>query len=153
MPTLESKARHLTEYLQHLINRFQVLKINTTPPEYEFNFRELRVIQFLGFNGPCIMREIADNLGMVVSTATGIVDRLVDKDLVLRERPEEDRRIVKVELTDKGREVYQWDFDEHTKMVRELLESLDEQDQKLFVTLMKKIAAGSGLNPRTDKTN
>ena len=71
--------------------------------------------------------------------------RVLDKELVMRERPEEDRRIVKVELTDKGREVYQWDFDEHTQIVRELLESLNEQDQKLFVTLMKKIVSNSSL--------
>lgn len=150
---MDSKARHLTEYLQQLINRFQVLKIDKTPPEYEFNFRELRVIQFLGFNGPSIMREIADNLGMVVSTATGIVDRLVDKDLVMRERPEEDRRIVKVELTDKGREVYQWDFEEHVQIVRELLESLDTEDQKLFVNIMKKIVGNSECTPKYDKKN
>jgi DNA-binding MarR family transcriptional regulator len=153
MPTIDSKARHLTEYLQQLINRFQVLKIDTAPPEYEFNFRELHVIQFLGFSGANIMREIADNLGMAVSTTTGIVDRLVDKDLVMRERPEEDRRIVKVELTDKGREVYQWDFEQHVQTVRELLASLDEHDQKLFVTIMKKVVRNNDLNSKSEKKN
>ncbi len=139
MVSVNAKARDLTEYMRQLINQFQFLKSDVPPPDYEFSFRELRIILYLGYNGSSIMREIADANGLPLSTATGIVDRLVEKDLVKRERVDDDRRIVKVELTDQGSEVYQWDFEEHAAFVRELLDSLEKDDQKTFITLMKKI--------------
>jgi DNA-binding MarR family transcriptional regulator len=36
------------------------------------------------------------------ATVTGIIDRLFDKDLISRERSTEDRRKMKVRLTEKG---------------------------------------------------
>lgn len=142
MPSLDSKARHLTKHLQQLINRFQFLKSDVLPPDYEFNFREYRVIFHLGYNGPGIMREIADTLGIPVSTATGVVDRMVEKDLVQRERSKEDRRLVKVDLTEKGREVYRWDYETHVHFVKQMLKCLDLENQKIFVNLMETISAG-----------
>jgi DNA-binding MarR family transcriptional regulator len=139
MPVLDEKAKRLTEYLLHLTSRFQFLKCDEVPPEYEFNIRELRVVIFLGRSGPSIMRQIADHLGLAMSTATGIVDRLVQKELVRRERPDENRRIVKVELTDKGRQVHQWHFKEHVKFSRGILQSLNEADQEALMVLMSKI--------------
>ena len=41
---------------------------------------------------------------VTVSNLTGIVDRLEEKKLVTRKRDENDRRVVHVVLTDKGRQ-------------------------------------------------
>lgn len=139
MPSLEEKARTLTEYLGLLTGRFQFLKSDVMPPECELNLRELRVMVFLGRSGPSIMSEIADHQGLAMSTATGIVDRLVQKDLLIRKRPEEDRRVVEVELTDKGQEVYQWHFEEHVQFSRNILQSLNHDDQETLMALMRKI--------------
>ncbi len=154
MPDTNTQARQLTEYFSRLFNKFQFLKTDMAPPEYEFNFRELRVIMYIGPNDSRIMREIAEALGIPVSTATGIVDRMVDKYLVERVHDEADRRIVKVQLTKKGREVYRWDFDEHMSIVRRLLHTLNREDQRTFVLLMKKIienASGQMNNAETGK--
>ncbi len=136
MSSLESTARQLTGYLQQLINRFQFLK----PPDVECDLREFRVVFHLGYNGPSIMREIADAMDIPVSTATGVVDRLVEKKLVRRKRTPDDRRIVKVELADKGWEVYRWDYETHVEFVKQILKCLNEDDRKVFARLMEKIA-------------
>jgi DNA-binding MarR family transcriptional regulator len=136
MSSLDSTARRLTGYLQQLINRLQFLK----PPDFECDLREFRVIFHLGYNGPSIMREIADGMGIPVSTATGVVDRLVEKELVRRMRTPEDRRIVKVELADKGWEVFQWDYECHVEFVKQMLKCLDAEDRKTFTRLMEKVA-------------
>lgn len=48
---------------------------------------------------------IAFFLGKNISTATGIVDRLVEQGLIKRKEDPDDRRVVVVGLTDKGQEV------------------------------------------------
>jgi DNA-binding MarR family transcriptional regulator len=49
--------------------------------------------------------KLADEVSLGASTVTGIVDRLVAKDLVLRTRSTEDRRKVVLTITDAGRDV------------------------------------------------
>jgi DNA-binding MarR family transcriptional regulator len=51
------------------------------------------------------MSSLAQGMSVPMSTATGIVDRLVKKGLLERGRSEEDRRVVTVSLTESGKEV------------------------------------------------
>ncbi|TEB07915.1 Transcriptional repressor MprA [Pelotomaculum schinkii] len=53
------------------------------------------------------MSSLAQGMSVPMSTATGIVDRLVKKGLLDRGRSEEDRRVVTVSLTESGKEVIQ----------------------------------------------
>jgi len=48
---------------------------------------------------------VAEQLKVRPSTATGVVDRLVKQELVRRERDGDDRRRVRVYLTERGRDV------------------------------------------------
>lgn len=52
--------------------------------------------------GEVIMSKISDEINVSMSTATGIIDRLVKKKYLMRERSEFDRRIVLIKLTEKG---------------------------------------------------
>lgn len=90
------------------------------------------------------MSAIAGHLGQAVSTVTGLVDRLVQKGLAMRERPEEDRRTVKVQLTDKGHELHKWDFEEHVQYCQGVLQALNAEDQETLMVLMRKILQGQG---------
>ncbi|MBW4667930.1 MAG: MarR family transcriptional regulator [Cyanomargarita calcarea GSE-NOS-MK-12-04C] len=48
---------------------------------------------------------IADRLKQLGATLTGVVDRMEDRNLVYRERDTNDRRIVRVWLTDEGKQL------------------------------------------------
>jgi DNA-binding MarR family transcriptional regulator len=48
------------------------------------------------------MGQIANALGVALSTATGIVDRLVEQGLLIRQEDPEDRRLVVIRLTERG---------------------------------------------------
>jgi len=139
MSEAEKRTRELAGVIVSLVNQLQFMKLDGAPPDYEFNFRELRVILFIGHNQSCIMRELSDALGIAESTTTGLVDRMVDKGLVVRESDKQDRRIVRLKLTDRGMEVYQWDFEGHVSFLSGALQSLNTKDQDTFVALMNKI--------------
>ncbi len=60
----------------------------------------LRILR--GEGKPLPSLEIADRMIQVVPAITGLIDRLEQQKLVVRERCEEDRRVVYVRLTDKA---------------------------------------------------
>jgi DNA-binding MarR family transcriptional regulator len=63
---------------------------------------QLKVVLLLLVNGPCRMSVIASALGVSLATGTGVVDRLVERGIVVREGDPEDRRVVLCRLSSKG---------------------------------------------------
>jgi DNA-binding MarR family transcriptional regulator len=63
------------------------------------------VLLLLHTEGPSRMSSIAATLGIAVSTATGIIDNLVRKELVIRSADTEDRRVVICGLSPRGQAV------------------------------------------------
>lgn len=70
-----------------------------TPSQYNV----LRILRGEGRPLPC--QEIAGRMIQVVPAMTGLIDRLEQQQLVQRERSEEDRRVIFVAITAKGREL------------------------------------------------
>ena len=68
---------------------------------------QVRVLFLLLQEGALRMSGLASTLDVSMSSATGLVDRLVDKGLVSRWPDPEDRRSVLCALTDEGRELAQ----------------------------------------------
>jgi len=66
---------------------------------------QLRVLLILHTDGPSRMSYIASVLNVALSTATGIVDNLVRKELVEREADPNDRRLVICKLSPAGQEL------------------------------------------------
>src|SRR5436853_1089858 len=74
-------------------------KLDLTSPQFY-------VLATIGYAGGLPFGEIGEKMMVTVSNLTGIVDRLEEKKLVVRERDARDRRVVRVTLTDKGLKVY-----------------------------------------------
>jgi len=66
---------------------------------------QLRVLLILLTDGPSRMSSIASVLDVALPTATGIVDNLVRKELVVREADPHDRRLVICKLSTAGQEL------------------------------------------------
>ena len=73
--------------------------------ELGLTMSQLRVLFLLNATPGAPAGLVAEALKVRPSTATGVVDRLVKQRLVRRERDAEDRRRVRVFLTERGREV------------------------------------------------
>ena len=86
------------------------------------------------------MRELAEELGVAVNTVTGIVDELEKMKLVSRLKSPEDRRIIRVELTEAGRATYMEATDLTLGFMANMLRSLSQEEQEIFMVLFQKIA-------------
>jgi len=141
MTTLDRRAADLQEVVQDILKQFQsVHAAAANGPHVELNMQELRLVEFLGNEGPRMMRELAEYLTVAVNSVTSIVDNLERKELVRRHRSEQDRRVVRVELTDPGREVYQSLVEVNLRLFRSMLGALTEDEQEIFMVLFRKIA-------------
>src|SRR5262249_379352 len=87
-----------------------------------------------------MMRQLAEFLTVAVNSVTSIVDNLERKGLVRRQRSADDRRVIRVELTDAGRLMYESIADVHLRLFRSMLGALTEDEQELFMVLFRKIA-------------
>src|SRR5256885_695950 len=70
--------------------------------ELELAGPQLHAMVWLGHDGPLTMGELAHRLGVTEKGVTGLADRLEAHGYCLRERAEDDRRVVRLRLTGSG---------------------------------------------------
>jgi DNA-binding MarR family transcriptional regulator len=88
---------------------------------------------------PIAMGELSRMLGIPYSTATRMVDWLVRNEYVQRSDDPEDRRIVRVELTASGKELYLALNDTMVERVEILLGNFSTKERKDLVHLLGKL--------------
>jgi len=92
--------------------------------------------------GNMTMSEFSTALSVPLSTATRIVDWLVDNGYVQRLHDMDDRRVVRIELTNTGKELYR-EVDRYIReRVLKILEGLTPEETSILLTLMSKVVTG-----------
>ncbi len=74
-----------------------------TKGDWTLTLAQLRALPVIGAAKGCTMGSLARSLGISLSAATGLVDRLISHGLVERVPDPKDRRLVHVRLSAKGR--------------------------------------------------
>jgi MarR family transcriptional regulator, organic hydroperoxide resistance regulator len=92
-------------------------------------------------NGEIIMSQIADYINISMSTATGIVERLVKQGFIERNRNDSDRRIVTIKLTAEGKALAKNIKSKIFGVAKLLLDSLTEEEQELLFRIFTKVTS------------
>ena len=137
---LEDRARRLTDHLQTVMEEAENADKNTTAVREKLTWQEVRVLRAVGRQECCPMSGLADMICLSLSSATGLIDRLVSKKLVKRDRSSEDRRVVQVELTEQGRELNEEAMAGPVEFARGMLKGLNADEQDALVSLFGKIS-------------
>jgi MarR family transcriptional regulator, organic hydroperoxide resistance regulator len=82
---------------------------------------------------------IADKLKQLGATLTGVVDRMEDRHLVYRERDSSDRRIVRVWLTDEGKQLMKVLPPLGAETIQRATENISEAQQEAILKLLDQI--------------
>lgn len=88
------------------------------------------------------MSELADHLHASLSTATGLIDRLVRNKYVERERVDSDRRLVKIKLTKKGEKIVDELHQIKIRRFRSMLSALSEKDRASYLRIVRRLVEG-----------
>ena len=115
------------------------LEYNIHPDTHYEQF--FRVSSTLYNGNKMTMGELSNALSVPMSTATRIVDWLVDGGCVQRLSDPEDRRIVLIDLTDSGRELHRTIQDYIRQRLLQMLSVLTDEERNTVFELIFKIAA------------
>lgn len=105
----------------------------------DLSITEIHTIEAIGMYGDKTMSEVAEKLGITVGTLTVAVNNLEKKGYVERRRSEEDRRIVFVHLTNKGKLAYRMHEKFHSVMINEVIEGLTDEEERVLISSLEKL--------------
>lgn len=82
---------------------------------------------------------IADKLKQLGATLTGVVDRMEERNLIYRERNPDDRRIVRIWLTDEGKQLMKVLPVAAVETIKKATVGISEIEQEAVLKLLTKI--------------
>ena len=134
----ESDMKELNNLLVSVFNT--ILKIEEAAlkasSDNKLSITEVHTLHAIGQGAPRTMTEVAVDLMINVSTLTIAINKLVEKGYVSRCRGEDDRRVVRIELTKPGLVIMEEHEKFHHTMVAQVVASLGEEEAKVLLSSM-----------------
>ena len=93
-----------------------------------FTFPQLSVISILAKSGEQKVSDISEKMRLSDSTVSGILDRLEHKGIIERKRNKDDRRVVKIHLSQESQELCRKFQQQKKEYFMHLLSELSEQE-------------------------
>jgi len=105
----------------------------------DLTITEMHTIHAVGDERPRTMTEVSRDLNITMGTLTTGVDKLIKKGYLVRKRTEEDKRVVLVELTEKGVEAKRMHDSFHQEMITSVIEELNDEEESVLIQALKKL--------------
>ena len=150
----EARKEELIETILQLTDRAFRELLPMVPKEWlrlDLTMPQLKVVFFLFIGGPSRMSEIATALDVSLATATGVVDRLVERGIVLREGHPEDRRVVICRLSEKGEKLISGLWHLSRERAAELMSALPSSKLQLMTESLKALLHASEIKQQGEK--
>lgn len=112
---------------------------NTHPGLTVSQFGTLEILYHLGAMS---QTDICGKLLKSGGNTTLVIDNLEKRNLVRRRRDPNDRRVIRVELTDEGRDLIAGIFPDHVRAVTQEMAVLTPEEQQQLGDLCKKLGRG-----------
>ena len=125
--TEKQKKEDLIENILQLTDKVFRQLLPILPLEWihlDLTMSQLKVVLLLFISGHLRMGDIASELQVSLATATGVVDRLVERNLLIRNGDPNDRRVVLCQLSNEGE-----------KLIRDLWQLSQKRAGDLMIAL------------------
>ncbi|ACA86810.1 MarR family winged helix-turn-helix transcriptional regulator [Shewanella woodyi] len=137
MKSTEDKLNHaMVEFYEKLSSWEQAVVKGK-----EVSLPQVHTVEILGGNGPMRMKELADKIGVTTGTLTVQIDKMVKSGLVIRKPNELDKRSILVELTEKGREMFEEHDELHHQLTSELTVKFTQEERELLLNFLERVNA------------
>ena len=120
----------INDMLVHLFNEIWELeeKAIITEEFKDITNNDMHIIEAIGLGEGSPMSAIAKKMNVTAGTLTTSMNSLVNKKYAVRERSEEDRRVVYIKLTEKGKKAYEHHAQFHHQMTEAVIKKLNEEE-------------------------
>lgn len=141
---MRDKSNNTSQLNRLLVNLFnKVLETEsravTTGDFMDISNNDMHIIDAIGVDEPQNMSSIAAKRMVTVGTLTVNMNSLEKKGYIKRERSTEDKRVVYVTLTEKGRKAFFHHRDFHKEMIKAAVRGLEEDEMKALISCLGKL--------------
>lgn len=105
----------------------------------DLTYNDFHVIEAIGLNEPKSMKTVANLMRVTTGTLTKAMDGLTEKGYVIRERSKQDKRVVWVFLTEKGKMAYGHHEAFHRDMIQSVKGQLNDQETTVLIYAVAKL--------------
>lgn len=126
--SIEKHLRRI-DYLIRKKGREILKNFNITVPQFT-------ALQILVHNRSLTIGELSQRMGLACSTITDLVDRMENNNLVVRQRDDRDKRVVRVQVLPLGYDIMDKVLEKRVKFLEDKMEGLE---------LEKRLALSEGL--------
>ncbi|EOW1979764.1 MarR family winged helix-turn-helix transcriptional regulator [Enterococcus faecalis] len=138
---MEPNLETVNDYLVSVFN--DILTIEESElKKSQFNdlsITEMHTIEAIGMYKKKTSSEVAKELSITVGTLTVAINNLVKKGYVERLRSEDDRRVVKLGLTKKGKLLFRVHQHFHREMVKNILKGIEQEEEQALLRALKNL--------------
>ena len=146
------------DQFMELIQKFICLRPKMVPPEHAVQFKKkMEALKGSGYSSedhafvfrvlillsqseePLTMSQLSAELNLPMSSATRIVDWLVRGNMVERVNDPSDRRVVRVNISKNGKDMYATGMEHNRKRIGILLKDFTAEEQAQLLHLMDKM--------------
>lgn len=105
----------------------------------EISINDMHIIDAIGVSEPKNMSTVAKAMSVTVGTLTTAINNLVKKGYVSRVRSSEDKRVVLLSLTEKGRAAYKKHAAFHRQMVKTVMNGFEGDEMEVLTRALEKL--------------
>ncbi len=120
-----SDVEHDSDLFVAIIEKLMTQRMLDERFEQQVTPSQLVALRYLSLNESSLMSDVAEGLDISFPAATKTIDRLVRKELATRTEDLRDRRVVRIRLTDQGKELVNNIYRERARLFSAVLERLD----------------------------
>ncbi|HYF81938.1 MAG TPA: MarR family transcriptional regulator [Clostridia bacterium] len=106
------------------------------------SYIQLHVLEKIYKEGEMKTLDISRQMDISPSTLIGMLDELESKNLIMRNRQKNDKRVVLVTATDKGKDQVLQHIREDELFLKNLTAGLDEKEEEQLEGLLQKVTGG-----------
>ena len=100
----------------------------------------MHIIEAIGVDEPKRSGTVAALMSITLGTLTKAIDGLTRKGYVSRIRSDEDKRVVKLSLTDKGKSAFYHHEQFHEHMIEHIKDGMNPEELKVLVNALAKLS-------------
>lgn len=138
MKKIESFSRQVVEVFPILMR--EIMKREDSPlTRGMISFPQMVALDHLSRHSKVKMSELARVLSIKMSSATSLVDRLITQRMLTREGDAEDRRIVWIKLSLRGRKAVQRIIQQKSRAISDIFSILTDLEREQYLRVLLKI--------------
>ncbi len=135
---LDHFSRQLVQILPLMFREFA--KRETNPlTRGQISFPQMVALDYAAHHPRVTMTDLSKVLSIQLSSTTVLVDRLIRQKMLRRERDDQDRRLVWVMVTPKGRKVISQILEQKRRSIKNIFRILTDRERDQYLGMISKV--------------